>query len=77
MDKFHPNVWHLIECLKKEEVCVRQQMLKIMMGGKKNINKKTVSLQQRIHSLNSQFKEKQINIDDLLRGLSLLVATKI
>jgi hypothetical protein len=28
------------DCLKKEEVCVRQQMLKIMMDGSKQINKK-------------------------------------
>jgi len=57
--KYHPTVWHFFDCLKKEEVCVRQQMLKIMMGENKKINKKTASLQQRIHSLESRFKEKK------------------
>ena len=67
--KYYPNVWHFIECLKKEEVCVRQHMLKITMGGKKQINKKVAAVQDQIHSLQSQFKEKEINICGLLQGL--------
>ncbi len=39
--KYHPNVWHFFDCLKKEEVCVRQQMQKIMMDESKQINKKS------------------------------------
>jgi hypothetical protein len=57
--KYHPNVWHFFDCLKKEEVCVRQRMLKIMMGGNKQINKKAAAVQDRIYSLESQFKEKK------------------
>jgi hypothetical protein len=49
--KYHPNVWHFFDCLKKEEVCVRQQMLKIMMDGSKQINKKAAAIQERIYSL--------------------------
>jgi hypothetical protein len=56
--KYHPNVWHLFNCLKKEAVGVRKQLLKTKMGGKKCINKKTLALQQRIHSLETQFKHK-------------------
>jgi hypothetical protein len=49
--KYHPNVWHFFDCLKKEEVCVRQQILKIMMDGSKQINKKAATIQERIYSL--------------------------
>ncbi len=49
--KYHPNVWHFFDCLKKEEVCVRQQMQKIMMDESKQINKKAAAIQERIYSL--------------------------
>jgi hypothetical protein len=76
VDKYHPNVWHLIDCLKKEEVTVRQKVLKMMMGAKKHTNKKAALLQQRILSLRSDFDQKKINLGDFLEGLSLLVGTK-
>ncbi len=43
--RYHPNVWHFFDCLKKE-VCVRQQMLKIMMDESKQINKKAAAIQE-------------------------------
>ena len=49
--KYHPNVWHFFDCLKKEEVCVRQQILKIIIDGSKQINKKAAAIQERIYSL--------------------------
>ncbi len=51
-------------------------MLKMAMGREKNINKNTRDFQQRLHSLESQFNEKKITINELIDGLSLLVATK-
>jgi hypothetical protein len=35
----------------KREVCVRQQMLKIMMDDSKQINKKAAAIQERIYLL--------------------------
>jgi hypothetical protein len=74
--KHHPNVWHLFDCLKKEEVAVRQRILKVMIGSKKKINKKAVALQEQINSLKLDFNQNKINLDDFLEGLSLLVGTK-
>ncbi|CAF2979155.1 unnamed protein product [Rotaria sp. Silwood2] len=74
--KFHPNVWHLFDCFRTEEVCVRQAMLKMTMGEKKQTKKKTADFQQRLDSLQSQFDDKMITIDELFEGLILLVATK-
>ena len=74
--KFHPNIWHFIDCLKKEEVCVRQQMLKTTMGEKKQTNKKAAAVQEQIHSLQSQFEKNEINVYGLLQGLSLLIGAQ-
>ncbi|CAF3904242.1 unnamed protein product [Adineta steineri] len=73
--KFHPNIWHLFDCLKKEEVLVRQQILKMIMGKNKTKCKKSAQLQQQISSLRSRFEENQISLDELLEGLSLLIGT--
>jgi hypothetical protein len=74
--RYHPNIWHLFECFQKEEVAVRQKMLKMVMGAKKKTNKKAAVLQQRIDSLKSDFNQNKITLGDFLEGLSLLVGTK-
>jgi hypothetical protein len=51
-------------------------MQKIMMDESKQMNKKAAAIQERIYSLEWQFKEKQINIDGLLEGLCLLIGTQ-
>lgn len=73
--KHHPNVWHLFDCLKKEEVSVRQQLLKMVTGVKKNKPKKQVLLDDRISYLRLQFKRGELNLENLLDGLSLLIAS--
>ncbi len=75
VSKYHPNVWHLFDCLKREEVVVHQQILKMMAGAKKKRNKKVIIRQQAIGSLQSQFSQKKIKLSELLEGLSLLIGT--
>ena len=69
-------MWHLFDCFRTEEVCVRQTMLKMAMGVKKQTSKKTADYQQRLDSLQSQFDGKIITIDALFQGLTLLMATQ-
>ena len=68
-------MWHFFHCLKKEEVVFRQQWLKMQGGLTKNKSKKTVALQKRIDTLGSQFEQNQIDLDELVEGLSLLVGS--
>jgi hypothetical protein len=75
VSKYHPNVGHLFDCLKREEVVVHQQILKMMAGAKKIGNKKVIIRQQAIGSLQSQFSQKKIKLSELLEGLSLLIGT--
>ncbi|CAF0856064.1 unnamed protein product [Rotaria sordida] len=74
--KYHPNVWHFFDCLRKEEVVVRQKILKMMTGAKKNINRKDIIFQQRVDSLASDFNQNKINLGDYLQGLSVLIGAK-
>ena len=73
--KYHPNIWYLFDCIKKEEVLVRQQMLKMTMGGKQKKNQRSIFLQTDISTLRLRFDENQISLDELLQGLSLLIGT--
>ena len=75
VSKYHPNIWHLFDCLKKEEVIVRQQLLKMMAGGKIKQNKKVLLRQQRISTLQLRFNQKKIDLHELLEGLSLFIGT--
>ena len=74
VDKYHPNIWHLVECLNREAVCVRQQMLKMTMGQRKKRSSKTIGTQEKIDTLESRLAEKKINVDDFLVGISLIIA---
>ncbi|UJR18890.1 hypothetical protein I4U23_022018 [Adineta vaga] len=73
VSKFNPNVWHLFDCLKKEEVLVRQLFLKMITGQKKNRCQKVLLRQERISSLQVKFNQGQINLDELIEGLSLMI----
>ena len=37
--KHHPNVWHLLKCLQREELSFRQQLGKLNSGGQKKPSK--------------------------------------
>ena len=74
--RFHPNVWHLFDCFRMEEVCMRQKMLKMVMGKNKNTNKKTNDFHKNYESLQSRFDGKTITIDEFFEGLTLLISTK-
>lgn len=76
VNRSRPNVWHLFDCLKKEEVCVRQQLLKMATGVQKKRDSKTIGIQHKLDILDSRFKDKKINVDRFLEGLSLVMGTK-
>lgn len=76
VSKYHPNIWHLIACLKREEMAVRQRVLKAMTGVPIKKDKHSENLQQRINSLRLLFDAKKISLNDLIEGFSLLIGTK-
>jgi hypothetical protein len=74
VEKHHPNVWHLFECLKQEEVSFRQQLGKINSGQKKKPVDKSFTIEIQIETLTDRHRDKEIGLMELLQGLSTLVA---
>jgi len=68
-------MWNFFDCLQKEEVGVRQQALKMIMGEKKVKVVKIVELQAKINLSRSLFNQNQITLPELLTGLSFLIGT--
>jgi hypothetical protein len=74
VDKHHPNVWHLFECLQREELSFRQQLGKLNSGMQKKSNKKICITRTQIETLTKRHEEKEIDLMEFLHGLSTLVA---
>lgn len=74
--KYHPNVWHIFDCFKREQLLFRQGVMKMLSGELKTRDKKTAALQNRIDNLGSSFNRGQFSLKELLEGLSLLVGMK-
>ncbi|CAF1465953.1 unnamed protein product [Rotaria sordida] len=74
VEKHHPNVWHLIEYLKREELSFRQQLGKINSGLQKKSSNKTCTTRAQIDTLTKRHEQQQIDLLEFLHGLSTLVA---
>jgi hypothetical protein len=74
VDKHHPNVWLLFECLQREELSFRQQLGKLKCGFQKNSDNKPCTTRQQIQQMTKDYEEKQTTLIDFLHGLSTLVA---
>jgi hypothetical protein len=77
VNKSHPNVWHFIGTLKKEEVIFRQQLLHAKSGSARKKKEKVYFLQEKLNTLANRFEESEMNVQEYLQGLSLLVAKDI
>jgi hypothetical protein len=74
VDKHHPNMWHLFECLKREELSFRQQLGKINSGMQKKSNNTTCITQTQVDTLTQRHGQKEIGLMEFIHGLSTLVA---
>ncbi|CAF0977410.1 unnamed protein product [Rotaria sordida] len=75
IQKSHPNIWSFIKCLQGEEARFRHMLLRINVGAQRR--RKIVStnaIQQRINTLNECYTNNEIDRNQLLDGLSLIVA---
>ena len=74
VDKTHPNVWHLFECLQREELAFRQQLGKINCGMEKKSNNTSCTTRTEIDTLTERYEQNQISLSEFINGLSVLVA---
>ncbi|CAF3610022.1 unnamed protein product [Rotaria sordida] len=78
IQKSHPNIWSFIKCLQGEEARFRHMLLRINVGAQRR--RKIVStnaIQQRINTLNECYTNNEIDRNQLLDGLSLIVANDL
>jgi hypothetical protein len=74
LDKTHPNVWRLFECLQRQELLFRQQLGKINCGMEKKKNDTGCLTRIEIATLTERHEQKQITLLEFIHGLSTLVA---
>jgi hypothetical protein len=77
INRHHPNMWHFISVIKKEEVVFQQLLAHLQSGAQRKKTKKTNVIQQRIDTLAARFENVEIDLKEYLQGLSLLVAKDI
>ncbi|CAF3364945.1 unnamed protein product [Rotaria socialis] len=73
--KHHPNIWILIRCIQGEEIRFNHVLIQ-MIGGLTCRTKTaaTNAIQQRIDTLYLRYQNNEITVDELLLGLSYVVA---
>ena len=75
IQRSHPNIWSFIKCLQGEEARFRHMLLQINAGAKgRSKTASTSAIQQRIDTLNERYINNEIDLHELLDGLSLTVA---
>ncbi len=75
IERSHANIWSFIKCLQGEEARFRHMLLQINAGAKGRLKTESSNaIQQRIDTLNERFTNNEINLTELLDGLSLVIA---
>ncbi|CAF2727901.1 unnamed protein product [Rotaria sp. Silwood2] len=73
--KYHPNIWTFIRCIQGEENRFNHLLIQ-MKGGlaARPQTKTTQAIQKRIDNLYARYENKEVSPDELLEGLSFVVA---
>jgi hypothetical protein len=74
VDKHYPNVWHLFECLQREELSFRHQLGRLKSGFQKKSLNKPCTARKQIQKMAKDYEETQSILTEFLHGLSTLVA---
>ncbi|CAF2876130.1 unnamed protein product [Rotaria sp. Silwood2] len=78
ISKYHPNIWTFIRCIQGEENRFNHLLIQ-MKGGltARPKTKKTQAIQQRIDTLYFRYDNGDVTRNELLEGLSFVVARNI
>ena len=77
IERAHANIWSFIRCIVSEESRFQHVHIQIEIGTQlRSRSNSTDANQKRINTLYQRYNDKQINAEDLLNGLSFLVAKK-
>jgi len=78
ISKYHPNIWAFIKCIQGEENRFNHLLIQ-MKGGlaARQKTKQTQAIQQRIDTLYVHYANGDVTPNELLEGLSFVVAKNI
>ncbi|CAF1067047.1 unnamed protein product [Rotaria sordida] len=73
--KYHPNIWTFIRCIQGEENRFNHVLIQMIGGLAARLKTATTNaIQQRIDTLYLRYQNNDITVDELLNGLSYVVA---
>ena len=67
-------MWHLFECLKREELSFRQQLGKLNCGIEKKPDTKKGHTRIQIITLSERYNQESIDLLEFLQGLATIIA---
>lgn len=77
MERAHANIWCFLRCIIGEESRFQHSYVQINTGAQRRPkSKSTNAIQKRMTTLNERYTNKEIDVDELLNGLSLLIVKK-
>jgi hypothetical protein len=77
IQRAHSDIWAFVRCLMSEESRFQHLFIQFNTGAERRPKSTSAdAIQKRIKVLNERFNNKEINAEDLLNGLSLLIANK-
>ena len=74
VEKRHPTIWHLFQCLQRKELSFRQKLATINNGCEVGSNNTKCAIHMQIDKLNERYEQQHIDLIEFLYILSTLVA---
>ncbi|CAF1584841.1 unnamed protein product [Rotaria magnacalcarata] len=74
VEKHHPNVWHLFQCLQRQELSFRQKLGKANSGQQLGSSNRKCTIRTQVDILKERYEQEHIDLIEFLYGLSTLVA---
>jgi hypothetical protein len=77
LERAHANIWSFIRCIVNEDTRFQHVHIHLQTGSQRRPKAYSSDrIQKRMNTLNERYNSQEINAEELLDGLSLLIAKK-
>ena len=77
LERAHANIWSFIRCIVSEETRFQHVFVQLQTGSQRRPKATSSDLiQKRVNTLNERYTNQEIDAEELLDGLSFLIAKK-